>query len=147
MAQLLPTLKDVAHEVEYLTAQTSYYQEIRSIVAIINDDTLTNEQKKELISDHAPAAERYGKAAMHHSARYLFKGHKGDAIEYQEHFAREARRLREENERLRQELDDLRVAREGDPETLVSATTEAGQGVETPLRQEHRPWWRRWFGA
>ena len=59
----------------------------------------------------------------------------------------EARRLREENERLRQELEDLREAQEGDPETLASANTEEGQGVETPLRQEHRPWWRRWFGA
>jgi len=59
----------------------------------------------------------------------------------------EARRLREENERLRQELEDLREAQEGDPETLASANTEEGQGVEAPLRQEHRPWWRRWFGA
>jgi len=37
--------------------------------------------------------------------------------------------------------------REGDPETVASANTEEGQGVEAPLRQEHRPWWRRWFGA
>jgi DNA-binding transcriptional MerR regulator len=45
------------------------------------------------------------------------------------------------------ELEGPPEPREGDPETVVSASTEEGEGVETPLRQEHRPWWRRWFGA
>jgi hypothetical protein len=36
--------------------------------------------------------------------------------------------------------------REEDPETVSAASTEEGEGVETPLRQEHRPWWRRLFG-
>lgn len=45
------------------------------------------------------------------------------------------------------ELETAPAPREGDPETLASANTEEGQGVEVPLRQEHRPWWRRWFGA
>ena len=45
------------------------------------------------------------------------------------------------------ELEGPPEPREGDPKTVVSASTEEGEGVETPLRQEHRPWWRRWFGA
>jgi hypothetical protein len=36
--------------------------------------------------------------------------------------------------------------REGDPETVASANTEEGEGIETPLREEYRPWWRRIFG-
>jgi hypothetical protein len=37
--------------------------------------------------------------------------------------------------------------REEDPETVSAASTEEGEGVETPLRQEKRPsWWRRFFG-
>jgi hypothetical protein len=35
---------------------------------------------------------------------------------------------------------------EEDPETVSAASTEEGEGVETPLRQEHRSWWRRLFG-
>jgi hypothetical protein len=37
--------------------------------------------------------------------------------------------------------------REEDPETVSAASTEEGEGVETPLREEHRSWWRRLFGA
>ena len=36
---------------------------------------------------------------------------------------------------------------EEEPETLSSASTEEGEGVETPLPQEPRSWWRRLFGA
>ena len=32
-----------------------------------------------------------------------------------------------------------------DPETVSAASTDEGEGVETPLRQEHRSWWRRLF--
>jgi len=32
------------------------------------------------------------------------------------------------------------------PETVSAASTEEGEGVETPLRQEHRSFWRRLFG-
>src|SRR4051794_38721847 len=46
-----------------------------------------------------------------------------------------------------EESEHATESREGDPETLASASMEKGQGVETPLRQEQRPWWRRWFGA
>ena len=31
-------------------------------------------------------------------------------------------------------------------ETVSAASTEEGEGVETPLREEHRSWWRRLFG-
>ena len=93
VAQLLPTLKDVEHEVGYLTALARYYLEIQSIQAIIEDDELTNDQKKELMSGHVKAAEKHGKAAMLFSSRYLFKGNPDDATEYQDLFAREAKRL------------------------------------------------------
>jgi len=95
VAQLLPTLKVAEHEQEvgFLTALTWYYTEIQSIQAIIEDDELTNDQKKELMSGHVEAAEKYGKAAMLFAGEYLFKGHPDDAAEYQNLFSREAKRL------------------------------------------------------
>jgi len=59
----------------------------------------------------------------------------------------QAEKDRDELASRRAELEPAPEVREGDPETLASANTEEGQGVEAPLRQEHRPWWRRWFGA
>ena len=82
---------------------------------------------------------------------------------------REALEQRLETERIRREqaekerdelaarlteLESAPEVREGDPETLASASIEEGQGVEAPLRQEQRPWrerskgvWRRLFGG
>ena len=59
----------------------------------------------------------------------------------------QAERERDELATRLAELEQAPEPLEGDPETVTSASTEEGQGVETPLRQEHRPWWRRWFGS
>ncbi len=55
-----------------------------------------------------------------------------------------------EREELAAQLAELEAApepRQEAPETLSSASTEEGEGVETPLPQEPRSWWRRLFGA
>ena len=55
-----------------------------------------------------------------------------------------------EREELAAQLAELEAApepRQEDPEMLSSASTEEGEGVETPLPQEPRSWWRRLFGA
>jgi hypothetical protein len=43
-------------------------------------------------------------------------------------------------------LEPMSEPRGEDPETVSAASTEEGEGVERPLRQDARPWWRRWFG-
>ena len=56
----------------------------------------------------------------------------------------EVRSLREENERLHQELEALRETRES-PET---ASEEADKGITPPEQEpsQRRSWWRRFFG-
>jgi hypothetical protein len=36
--------------------------------------------------------------------------------------------------------------KEFDAGTISAVSTEEGEGVEAPRRQEQRPWWRRLFG-
>lgn len=46
-------------------------------------------------------------------------------------------------------LDNAGVTevKEFDPGTVSAVSTREGEGVEAPLSQEHRPWWRRMFGV
>lgn len=65
--------------------------------------------------------------------------------------AERARREQAERERdeLAARLAELKSApepQEEEPETITIASTEEGEGVETPLKEETRPWWRKWFG-
>ncbi len=41
---------------------------------------------------------------------------------------------------------DVIEVKEFDPGTISAVSTREGEGVETPLRQDYHPWWRRLFG-
>lgn len=83
---------------EHIAALTQYYWCIQSILDTIDDDVLPAEERAKAVVDYARTAEKYGKSAMQHGSKYIFKGHPDFTKAVQNRIEQEAKRYIDKGE-------------------------------------------------
>jgi hypothetical protein len=81
---------------DHIIALVLYYGQIQTILDDINDEEMPPEIKRGVVQDDAKRAEKYGKAAMAYSGKYLFVDHPEYTEDVHEAFVREAQRIMNE---------------------------------------------------